>query len=408
MRNLLRIMPFLILSVLGCQEVENPSIIQKPQEQTQNKIHENFIEYLKLSGYKNIEKLKIDEFEDKFIVSNEIQFKKVDVLKELDLLKNSKTYLWRRSDFTPTTPFQKRVIPYRFNSRVSSSFKDKIIDAFNTWNSIRNFNINFFYDPTGSISGSYVDIDYDNYISGFNVGQPNSFNDFGLIYDFSPSTLNSYSTSKQKWLFVHMIGHLIGLRHEDDSNLTWVDLVPGTFEIESYTMYKYSIDDYDNGPGVPDWAGFYYTDLLGVRYLWPHDTSEKPLYSYTSNTTGWGNWTTNWDTYQYGTTQYGYWGVTGYIFTSVKSGTIPLYRYTHSTGTPYISTNPSLHITYPSFTKNNTLGYVYSSSGSNRIPVYEWYNPNIGYYFTTNTNDNYVQSSGWIGGGIAFYTLSLI
>jgi hypothetical protein len=141
--------------------------------------------------------------------------------------------------------------------------------------------------------------------------------------------------------------------------------------------------------------------------MYSKDQTEKPFYSYVSTNSGWGNWTTNWSTYQYGNTQYGFWGVTGYIYSVAKAGSVPLYKYTHSSGTPYISTISNLHISYPSFTFIGQIGNVFPSSGTSRTPVYEWYNSNVGYFFTTNAVDNYIQGPGWIGGGIAFYAMSL-
>ena len=77
------------------------------------------------------------------------------------------------------------------------------------------------------------------------------------------------------------------------------------------------------------------------------------------------------------------------------------------TGTPYKSIDPNIDVNYPSFTKNGILGHVYTSNGPSRTPVYEWYNPNVGYFFTTNAVDGYVQGPGWTTGGTAFYVMSL-
>lgn len=72
-----------------------------------------------------------------------------------------------------------------------------------------------------------------------------------------------------------------------------------------------------------------------------------------------------------------------------------------------MSLNPNLASSFPGYVNEGLIGYVFTSPASNRMPIYEYYHPNKGYHFTTVPNDNVVQSGGWTGGGIAFYTVTL-
>ncbi|MBN7814221.1 hypothetical protein [Algoriphagus pacificus] len=410
------LMPILLITFYSCTTVDDDLLPDQESVEIKSGIDPEFIKYLKLKGYKNPETLKIDELDDKYVVGNQIIFSKEEFHSFLPFYENlnKSNALWREYSYTPTTPLTKRVIPYYIKSTVSSSYRTIIIDAFNTWNNIRNFNIEFEYIgnlPAGPPDNNDIEIDIstENFTVFADGPGPVGVKDHGILLEFNPSKTNLYTSSKKKWLFVQAIGVLIGINPESEGSKWYTDLVPGTRAVEAYTMYnKWLYERLIDGDGIPDWGGFSYSDLVGIRNTWPHDTSEKPLYSYISTGSGWGNWTTDWSLYGSGNSNYGFWGINGYIYSSSRTGTVALYKYIHSSGVPYISTTPNLHISYPSFSFNGTVGYVFSSPGTNRVPVYEWYNPNVGYFFTTNSVDAYVQGPGWVGGGIAHYVLSLL
>lgn len=406
MKNLFTSCIFLCL-FWSCQEIENgPMLLENETNLQEKTIDPDLIQFLNYLGYQDHLKVSIiDEGKD-YLIDNEIIVHKSDVEKFTSLSK-SPNFLWRKNFYTSSTPFQKRNIPYIIYDDFSQNFRGVINDAFDTWNNIRNFNINF-YEVDKNYVGDVVYVFKSTSSTIANANRPWASGEFGdNILLNQTRLLNEYSSSQVKWIIVHSIGHLLGIGHETDGGHQDYSLVAGTFD-NYFTMYEKSLSAYNSSGGIPSWSGFFYTDLLGIRNLWPHDTSEKPLYTYMSSNSGWAYLTPYWGELEYGNSNYGYWGVTGYIYTSFKSGTIPIYRYTHSSGTPYISTTSNLQILYPSYTNNGVFGYVFSSGGTGRIPVYEWYNPNVGYYFTTNSNDGYVQSQGWIGGGIAFYALSLL
>lgn len=317
-----------------------------------------------------------------------------------------------------------KTITYRIASNIPSSTATLINQVIQNYNSIRNFNLNF--QPTTSTNQQLLFLGVTDsppyYVPTGKADWPTNGN-IGSFVELDINDFNSTSITNGIKLFViaHEIGHTIGFRHTDwleqeEGNYGYDDgiykfiggtLIPATFHSDPISIYNSTGYYQDRYLPTPEFSDFPYTDLLAIRYMYSKDNSEKPFYSYVSTGSGWANWTTDWLTYGYGTPQYGFWGITGYIYSSSKTGTVPLYKYTHVTGTPYMSTTSNLDVSYPSFTNNGPLGNVYTTSGQSRVPVYEWYNPNVGYFFTTNAVDNYVQGPGWIGGGIAFYAMSL-
>ncbi|MDN3204146.1 hypothetical protein [Algoriphagus sediminis] len=399
----------IFILVFGCNNLlEEPIQLDSPTFKEGVVITPDLEIALEHLGYLNPNDLKILESDMDYLIDDEIIIHKEDI-EEFLKLRGEPNALIRQNAITSTTPGTKRNIPYVILPGEFSPTMENLIDqAFDRWNNIRNFNINFYRAPTpaGFGNGNWILVSATSSSTLMNANRPFLNGDVGDVLVINSSILSLYSSIKVQWMLAHSIGHLLGIGHDTDGNNPLHSLVSGTRN-NMVTMYKYNITTYDSITGIPNWSGFYYTDLLGIRYLWPNDVTEKPLYSYLHRNNGWGQWTPNWNTYQYSSGFYDYYGVTGYLYTSSKPGTVPLYKYTHVSGTPYISTTPNIHITYSAFSYVGVTGHVFPSAGTDRIPVYEWYNPSVGYFFTTNAVDNYVQGPGWIGGGIAFYTLTL-
>lgn len=408
----LKYLVILFLGITSCNQLIQMENLEPISEVTKTHINPEFKEYLVLLGFDNPDDLIIEDFEDYFLVNNYLRFSKDELKKELEiLLNNDPNTLYRRTIFTPTTPFQKRIIKYKFQEGVPLSSRTKMIDAFNTWNNIRNFNIQFVNDQLADSGVILIKALTQSSSNWVEADVPSSLKPHGIGLNYRFDLMDIYlNNSKQKWVFINSIGVTIGLINESLKNNSYANLIPGTMNTDSYSIYYQPFlpgAGHPSSGNIPDWTGFPYTDLLGIRYLWPHDTTEKPLYSYVSKYTSWGHWTLNWNQYGYYTPEYLYWGVSGYIFTVQKPNTVPLYRYTNSNGANYLTLNSNLGLTYPSFTSNGIFGYVYNSPGPNRMPVYEWYHPNNGFFITTNFVDTYVQSQGMTGGSIAFYAVTL-
>jgi len=396
-----------VTAFFGCTTEEQSPIIQKKIIENPD-IDPKFYGFLKIMGYDDPGILQIEVRKEDFIIDNEIIIHKKDYN---DYLSKSGTEnsLWRKNYYTSTTPYQKRVIPFRFRDQIPSYYKTKLISAFNEWNKIRNFNITFS-QVEKTYAGKAVSI-YEADPNSTTIVQANlpwESGSFGDLINLSPTKLDKYSDSQITWILVHAIGHLIGIGHETDKKFSNFSLVAGTFSDEIYTMYDKNMNTYEKEEGIPNWSGFNYTDLLAIRYIWPYDNTEKAFYAYLKTSTGGYNWTTDWNTYQYAASGFSYWGVNGYIYTTQKSGTVPLYKYRHNvTHVDYLSLNPNLSASYPGYIRQSTIGYVFTSNAAGSRPIYEWYHPNKGFYFTTLANDGVVSSGGWTGGGIAFYTLTL-
>ena len=391
----------------SCDTEENlPLIDEQTQTIESNSIDPRFISYLQKIGFKDIPLSEIHESENGYVVEGDISFSKAELIKIYDEMEKlqGKNLQWRYNTMVTTPANQITTFKYKFDSSIPSSIRTSVNQAFAHWNSIRNYKLKFQEVSSGSYNtlitnnpdypGAYAE-------ARLPISTSGSSGTVGNIMRIDINLFNGILPAQQVYIIAHEIGHLVGLRHSDSSASSQHILIPGT-----YTIDPNSIMNSGSFP-VPSWTNFHYLDLLAIRYYYSYDTSEKPFYAYVSTNSGWGNWTTNWTTYEYGDSQYTYWGVNGYIYTSPKSGTVPIYKYTHVTGTPYKSIDPNIDVNYPSFTKNGILGHVYTSNGPSRTPVYEWYNPNVGYFFTTNAVDGYVQGPGWTTGGTAFYVMSL-
>lgn len=225
---------------------------------------------------------------------------------------------------------------------------------------------------------------------------------------------SSLPSAARRRNIVHEIGHCIGYRHTNHpvANSGGPEGIgPGLHEIPG--TWSNDIGSVMNGnTGEQSWIGFSVLDILSIRAVYPIDPGESPLFTYIkdfSSTIKSHNWTGEWSEFGLASTNgYNYRGYTGFIYLYPKANTVQLYRYVHSSNTYYLTTDPNLSSTYPSFTLDKSIGYVYVSAGLNRIPVYEYYNNDQGHFFTTNYGDAWTNGSGWLGGGIAFYVEKIL
>jgi len=358
----------------------------------------------------------IEEVDNFYVLDGCLKLLK-DQEKGQEKIINGKLQQSYTNSYVYVSPGTKRTVTYKIDSSIPSSgsnnWSSNIDAAMIAYNSIRNFNITFQKITSGSaditFSGGYFSstaIAWGSWTSSGNPGTSVTIN-----FNYSGNILGSQRT----FVMAHEVGHNLGFRHTNwiaageslnnpSAGLYGGNLVPATFGSDPYTIMNTG----PSYPSVPNWTDFPYTDLLAIRYLYSYDASEKPFYSYLKTSTGGYNWTTNWNTYQYGASGFSYWGVNGYIYSSQKSGTVPLYRYRHNvTHVDYLSRDSNLGATYPGYVLQATAGYVYTANSSGRMPVYEWYHPDKGFYFTTLTSDSVTSSGGWSGGSIAFYTLTL-
>lgn len=308
-----------------------------------------------------------------------------------------------------SSPFNYRTIKIKFDSSIPTTssylnWRSATAEAISEYNKIRNLRLKFEIVYSGS-----ADIT----ISGQNPPEgglasstmaatklPSSGDPFPVIY-INPNyeDRNSITESQKKFAIAHEFGHSIGFVHTNDPSSGTNVIGTGDFDFFSVM---------NGGTAGYNWTAFSYLDLLAFRTEYPFDTGELPLYVYRNINSGGFNWTRNWYTYQYGANGYEYHGLNGYVFTYQVPGSVPLYKYKNSTTqVTYMTLNGNLSSSFPSYVSEGLLGYVFTSSAPDRNAVYEWYHPNKGYHFTTLTNDAIVQSGGWTGGGIAFYTMTL-
>ncbi|WP_439489307.1 M57 family metalloprotease [Algoriphagus sp.] len=374
--------------------------------------NESLDRYLELTQLKGKETAP---FQDGYLIDGDI-FVSQEVLENLDnLLPNTspksgvgkENLQYRLNTIVNTSPGVTRTITYRIQSSVPSSgpgseWRTAIAAAFTEWNSVRNIKLNF--QPTSGTAN--INITAYSQVSGIiasaslpSNGNPGNSIQINLHH-------NSLALDWKVQTLAHEIGHSIGFHHTDyntpsaNPNNIPGTIIPGTWNSDPNSIMNHQI--------TKGWTGFPYLDQLSIRTLYPLDTSEKPLYAYLKTSTGGYNWTPNWSTYGFGAQGFSYWGYIGYVYTSPKSGTVPLYKYRHNvTHVDYLSLDPNLGALYPGNVNLGEIGRVYTSGNSERTPVYEWYHPNKGFYFTTLTNDGVVSSGGWTGGGIAFYTIKV-
>ncbi|MFN3757634.1 MAG: M57 family metalloprotease [Algoriphagus aquaeductus] len=398
----------LVVTFFGCDMEENlPLVDSKEQAIESNSIDPRFIRYLETIGFSDVSESDIFETKDAYVVQGDINFSKAELIGIYDEMGNSQGQnLQLRYSLMVSTPAnQITIFKYTFDSSIPSHIRESVNEAFANWNSIRNFKFRFEEVSTGvyntlitsppTNSGAFAEAQLPIASSGGSAT-------IGSVMRINISLFNGISHAQRVFISAHEIGHLVGLLHTDEGLGT---LIPGTFYSDPNSIMN---SGSFFGFPVPSWTNFSYLDLLSVRYYYSYDTSEKPFYSYLKNATGGFNWTTNWNLYQYGASGFTYWGINGYIYSSSKSGTVPLYRYRNNiTQVDYLSLDPNLSASFPSYIQQEISGYVFTSSSPDRTPVYEWYHPNKGFHFTTLTNDGVISSGGWTGGGIAFYALKL-
>ncbi|WP_192347333.1 M57 family metalloprotease [Algoriphagus sp. Y33] len=395
----------------SCDTEENlPVVDEQNLPSESNSIDPRFIRYLEAIGFNEISLSEIHETEDGYVVEGDISFSKAELItayNEMEELQGQNLQ-WRYSTMVTTPANQITTFKYKFDSNIPSGLRNSIRDGFVKWNQIRNYKIRYEEVTSGT---------YNTLITSTN-SDPNSYayaylpiptsGGNGTVGNQMVITLSLFGDldyDQRVFVTAHEIGHLVGLRHTDSSASPNHILVPGT-----YTGDPHSIMNSGGffGLPVPSWTGFPYLDQLSIRTLYPLDTSEKPFYTYLKSATGGYNWTPDWSTYGYGAQGFAYWGYIGYVYTSPKSGTVPLYKYRHNiTHVDYLSLNPNLGALYPGNVNQGEIARVYTTGNSERTPVYEWYHPNKGFHFTTLTNDGVVSSGGWTGGAIAFYTIKV-
>lgn len=317
-----------------------------------------------------------------------------------------------------SSPYNYKTITIGFDSTIPTTsdylnYRTATEEAIEEYNQIRNLRLKFEIITTGTpditiTSQQHPDFTWDEAPYTIAVAHFPSAGNPGIKVHINPTyeDLEEMTDLTKKYTMAHELGHTIGFRHtnyltsDHSSTHSTASNVKGTGNSDPNSVM--------NGGAVHPWTAFSYLDLLAMRTLYPYDAGEVPLYSYIKPATGGFNWTINWSTYQYGGSGYSYYGLNGYVFTYPLSGTVPLYKYKHSTThVDYMSLNPNLTASIPGYVSEGLIGYVFTSSASNRIPIYEWYHPNKGFHFTTLTNDGVVQSGGWSGGGIAFYTVNM-
>ena len=392
----------------SCDTEESLPVVDKVDDTVEsNSIDPRFIRYLESIGFNEISLSEIHETEDSYVVEGDISFSKAELSKVYDAMEKlqGQNLQWRHSLMVSTPANQITTFKYKFDSSIPSNIRTSVNEAFANWNSIRNYKLRFQEVTSGSYNTLITSPPSNsNAYASAQLPIPSSGGPgtVGSNLRINISAYNGISHAQRVFITSHEIGHLVGLLHTDEGLGT---LIPGTLNSDPHSIMNSGTFF---GLPVPNWTDFSYLDLLAVRYYYSYDTSEKPFYSYLKTSTGGFNWTTNWNTYQYGASGFTYWGVNGYIYSISKSGTVPLYRYRHNvTQVDYLSLNPNLSTSFPGYIQQEIAGYVFTSSSPDRTPVYEWYHPNKGYHFTTLTNDGVVSSGGWTGGGIAFYALKL-
>lgn len=411
------------IALWSCQEIEEaPSQVSSLEtieafDPRKDKVLIEFLEKNDFS-YKLIQKFGetylIDE--DIILRREDIEFAKKEVKKKGGI---SKENLHAYTSLVSSSPFNYRTIKIKFDSTIPTTssylnWRNATSEAILEYNKIRNLRLKFQIITSGTpditiTSQAPQDISWSqipNVIAS--ASWPTSGNPGNKIH-INPTYYdqNNVTESIKKYNMAHEIGHTIGFRHtnyinlgESSSSLP-ANNIKGTGNSDPNSVMN-------GGTAQNSWIAFSYLDLLAMRTVYPYDSGEVPMYVYLKPSTGGFNWTRNWSTYQYGGSGYSYYGVNGYVFTYTFPGTVPLYKYKHNvTQVDYMSLDPNLGASFPGYVSEGIIGYVFTSQASNRMPIYEWYHPNKGFHFTTLTNDQVVQSGGWSGGGIAFYTVTL-
>ena len=402
--------------LFGCQtEIDEPKALNENEifiEKIENPDPRliSYMEYFGLKG-KSIEKFNNDFLVDgDLLITNQdlsiFTEKKRDNEGKKGLTSENQQY--RFQNIVSYTPNVIRRIKYKFASSVPISgdggqWRTATTAAFNEWNSIRNSSL--YFEPTTGVA----DIEISGFFSsGSGIAAAQGPN--GLGNPGSQIYINTYynylSLDWKIQTMAHEIGHTVGFHHTDyntpgaNPNNTVGILIAGTWTSDPNSIMNHQL--------TKGWTGFPYLDQLSIRTLYPLDLSEKPFYAYQKVATGGFNWTPNWNLYGFGSQGFAYWGFNGYVFTSSKPNTVPLYKYRNTiTHVDYMTTNPNLSNEFPSYANQGLLAYVYSGPASDRVPVYEYYHPDKGFHFTTILNDGVVSSGGWTGGGIAFYVLKV-
>jgi len=420
MKNLFNIFSVLVLIIMifGCQELDSIDPVQFEQAietEGEGTLDPKLQKYLRDVG---LSESGVKPFFEGYLVEGDIYVSQ-KVLNEYyeGVSKKGENSQYRYNDLINTVPGSIYNISYKFDPSVPTSsthgWRLAAHQAYDEWENVRNVQLRFQEVTSGS-----ADITIYGYYDGSNsraiasaarpaLGKPGNIVYINTYYNF-------LQPDEKLMTLVHEIGHSIGFHHtnyNDPANPSVGDPGPNPNNIPGVKIAGTWVSDAAsvmNHTLTAGYSGFTYLDQLSVRTMYPLDLSEKPFYAYLKNSTGGYNWTPYWSTYGFAGQGFSYWGFIGYVFTSPKAGTVPLYKYRHNvTNVDYLSLNPNLGTLYPGYVSQGIIARVYTTSASDRTAVYEWYHPNKGFYFTTLVNDGVVASGGWTGGGIAFYTLKL-
>ncbi len=213
----------------------------------------------------------------------------------------------------------------------------------------------------------------------------------------SASINDSYN--QRAVLIEHSIGHTIGLDHNDPDYGARGARIPRTFQANLYYSYYPDPTSVMNPPdyyGYINSYGFSKMDVLAIRYPYPLDLSQTPIYRYVSNNYTKHFYTCDWYELNFGNSSWIYRGCEGYIYsTSGNNSRAPVYRYYKiSTGDHLYTTNfNELGNGAYGYNRETNLGYAYSYSFSGTVPLYRFrQNCNNIHFYT----QNYCEGAGWI------------
>ncbi|MBN7814220.1 M57 family metalloprotease [Algoriphagus pacificus] len=422
----------ILVSLFSCELDQNNQIIDEGILKKENSIiNDKNLE--KFADYYGFKMANIKEFDDFYLIEDCIGVDKQTLINGGYDIKSNPNAQARTTGIVNSTPWVIRTIRVRIDNSIPTSgvdnWRPEIAQALDDMNSINNFRLHFELVTSGSHdilirSDNNVLQDEQIALAQWPAGGNPGF-EILINLDFWREALLSIGVNEpggwnvpsgvKRRNIVHEIGHNIGYRHTnhltnnnggpEGAGTIGVHEIPGTWTNDAGSVMN-------GGTATQTWNNFSVLDILANRAVYPIDPGESPLFTYVkdfSSTIKSHNWTGEWSEYgNISSSGYNYRGYTGFIYLYQKANTVPLYRYIHSSNNYYITTNPNLATTYPSYTLNKTLGYVYTSPGSNRIPVYEYYNNNQGHFFTTNFGDSWMTGSGWSGGGIAFYVEKIL
>lgn len=411
----------IVVAFFSCGGEENlPSSVDQPILESGITQDKELLKFLSVYGF---DLSNVEEYPDFYLIEGCISVSKEGLREGKYAMKSDPRAHARTTNIVNSAPWNIRTIRIMVDSSIPTSgidnWRTEITQAINDLNSVNNFRLQFLLVASGSYD---ILIRSDNNILNDDVIAQAEFpasGNPGYQIQINLDFLENFYGISGGWNvpsgvkrrnIVHEIGHCIGYRHTNHP----VSRADGGPEpTSSYGLHEIP-GTWSNDPGsvmngltaLETWNGFSVLDILAHRAVYPIDPGESPLFTYVKNVSSTlksHNWSGEWSEFGNSSAGYNYRGYTGFVYLYPKAGTVPLYRYVHTSNNLYLTTNPNLSSTYPSYTLQKTVGYVYPSSGTNRIPVYEYYNNNEGHFFTTNYGDAWASGPGWSGGSISFY-----